>query len=175
MARIRIYGLLLCAALILAAVLSGCDGKNSIPDYRDTPFSATVEWMAGELLIVAQVEADLQGSLKIELIEPEELSGIRLLSEGERRRILCGETELNGESMAPLFETVGLLLPVGERRVICETEWEGERVMYAEIEGVKRVELYLKPDSGVPVGLVCGDRALRVRSFEIGSSEGETP
>ncbi len=175
MERIRLYAVLLCLPLIIAALLSGCGGKSALPDYRNDAFSAVVEWKAGALSIKARVESDGQGTLRIELTEPKELSGMILLAEGERRRVSCGDAEMEATGLETLFETVGLLLPAGERRVVCETEWEGERVMYAEIEGEKRVELYLDPESGVPIGVVCGERVLRVRAFESVSSEGGVP
>ncbi len=173
MERIRLYAILLCAVLILGGLLGGCGGKNTLPDYRDYAFRARVSWNVGELGMEAVAVSDLQGSLRIELTEPKELSGLVLLLEGERRSVLCADTEVDGAGMAPLFETVELLLPVGERDVICQTEWEGESVMYAETEE-KGVELYLDPHSGAPVGVVRGDTTVRVLSFEFFSLKEET-
>ena len=175
MERIRVRAATITFALILTVALGGCGGKNRLPDYRDVAFCARVAWETDGAFMEALVVSDLQGTQRIELLAPKELSGFVLLSEGRQKRILCGGVEMKGESMSALFETVGVILPAGERRVICRTEWEGESVMYAQVEGDPAVELYLDPESGVPIGIVRGDLTVRVRSFEERSEGREAP
>lgn len=173
MERLRQYALLLCAVLILGTALGGCGERNSISDYRDFPFSAVVSWTVGEMSVKARIDVSSDGTVCAEMMEPCELAGIVLISQGKERKILCGDIELEAGGMDPFFDTVHLLLPVGTRRVVCTTEWEGVRVTYAEIEGEKKVELYLEPESGAPIGIRCGETVLTVHSFEFRLQKGE--
>ena len=172
MERLRGSGVWLLMLLLLFAPI-GCGRQSLPPDYRDAPFSARIGWEENGEELEARVIRGADGEVVLELLEPEGLRGITLVSVGGRLLIRCGETEMDGSPWEPLFSVTELLLPRGERRAVCQTKWEGEDVLYVEIEQTE-IELYVDMESGIPKEIRRGGRALRILSFEMLEREGET-
>lgn len=155
------------APLLVAlwVALFGC-GARLPDDYRDRPFTALVFWQTNGTAVTARFETDGTGKTEMVLTSPEGLAGVTLTAEGEKRTLRCGHAVLEGGYAQPLFDVMALMLPVGERRAVCEAEWGGERVWYAEITGDVPTELYLSRERGVPVALRRGEICLEILEFE---------
>ena len=171
---LRVVQTVLSLVLVLSCV--SC-GRARLPaDYRMAAFDARVSWTVEGLSVLAVLRADapVEGArgIRMEMISPQTLSGVVLTRQEGQWRVACGELETDASLLRELTAFAELLLPMGEITPVCETEWQGETVLYAEIvhnteEGEKCVyELYLDLETGEPRSIRQGERALEIRSFQ---------
>lgn len=171
MERIKLYIKLFLVLVVFPIALGGCASGALPTDYRNEPFRAQITWQTDSVRLSTSVRWESSGRREMEILEPKEWMGLVLMEEGNKRMVRYGDVTMDGAGMEALFERMELLLPTGERRGVCKTEWKGETVMYVEIEGETVVELYLEPESGIPRAIRRGDVTLEIQSFERISQE----
>ena len=160
--------------LLLCTLLSGCrlHGRN-LPDYRERDFRAEVRLDFLEVPVYAEVLAErAEGAAyatlrHVRLLSPPSLVGIELFCEGDAVILSRDGIQIATAGAMTWWDACALLCAEGALRSVCNTEWEGLSLDYAEISsGVGVVEVYRDLDTGIPKRICEGERALTVIRFE---------
>ncbi len=160
--------------LLLCALLGGCRaGYRDLPDYRARDFRAEVRMDLGEIPVYAEVLAEraegaVYATLRgVRLLAPPSLAGIELSCEDGTVMLSRDGIRTAAAGAGAWWETCALLCAEGVLRSVCDTEWEGLPLDYAEItSGDRVVEVYREIETGNPKRLCEGDRSLTVIRFE---------
>ncbi len=160
--------------LLLCVLLVGCrpSGRN-LPDYRARDFRAEVRLEFGEVDVYAEVLAEREENAAyatlrhVRLLAPPSISGIELTLEGETVILARDGIRTPAAGATVWWDACTLLCAEGTLRSVCDTEWEGLSLDYAEIRsGARMVELYREPETGIPKRIVDGETELTVIRFE---------
>ena len=160
--------------ILLCAMLAGCRaGRRNLPDYREGDFRAEVRIDLGELPVYAEVAAErAEGATyaalrEVRLLAPPSLAGIVLTCEDGTVMLSRDGIRTAAAGAVAFWEACVLLCAEGALRSVCDTEWEGLALDYAEITSDTRVvEVYRDPETGIPKRLCEGNTSLTVIRFE---------
>ena len=161
--------LCLCLCLCMSMCLCGC--TPALPDHRERSFCATVSFENEGTRVCAEVEGLAEDGgrarlVRVTLSAPSALAGA-ILTEREDGPILSLEgIETPAVGLSSIWQRCALLCAEGGMREVCDTEWEGRSVRYAEIgEGQGRVCLWRDPETGIPLRVAQGEHVLTVERF----------
>lgn len=158
--------------LMLTVLLVGCRGAGpATPDYRASPFRAEVRWESGGISTYAELETAWEnGALvlsSVRLLAPPSLEGITLRCENGEIVLVRDGLDMTAAGAARWWETASLVCAAGTLSYVCDTEWQGLALEYAEIaDGEGVVEVLRERTTGTPVRIACGERVLTVIRFE---------
>lgn len=161
-------------SLILILSLSSCASAPHLPDYREGIIDAEIVWCDGttELSMRVHIEAasDNQTSrdLTVELLTPPALEGIIITRKADEISVACGEMQANAEALSSYLYPTDLLLTTGVITPVTQTELDGVKVQYAQIQKENEnesYELFLSPETGYPKEIRHGKESLQIRNF----------
>jgi hypothetical protein len=164
------------ALLLLSSMLPllvCCGRSSSLPDYRGTSFSAELRWESEGQTVSAiaeygpPTEGEAPRELSLFFTSPDALKDARLVRRGERVTFTLHGLTVDGASFDSLLSVAELLLTEGVIESVCDTEWEGLSLRYAEIKTSdgRLLSLWLDPSDGAPKRLQCGNVDLTVLHF----------
>jgi len=160
------------AVLVVALLLVGCRPTGrAAADYRERPFRAEVRWERGGVTVYAEAETVMEnGALMlsyVRLLAPPSLAGIEMRMENGALVLLRDGIRMTATGAKAWWETVSLLCASGSLTYVCDTEWAGLSLEYAEIsDGEAVVEVLREPTTGVPKRITQGEISLTVIRFE---------
>ena len=158
--------------LMVAAMLVGCRATGrGTPDYRTEPFRAEIRWDCEGVTVYAEIETMLADGVlslySLRLLSPPTLAGIELICENGKLVLAREGIRMTAVGAAGWWKSASLLCNAGELRYVCDTEWEGLALEYAEItDGTRVTEVLREPNTGIPKRLAEGENALTVIRFE---------
>ena len=160
--------------LFLCVLLGGCRaGRRGLPDYRTCDFRAEVRMDLGEGTAYAEILADRgEGATpatlrEVRVLAPPSVAGIVLSCEDGTVMLSRDGIHTAAAGAVAFWEACALLCADGSLRSVCDTEWEGLVLDYAEITSDTRtVEIYRDPETGIPKRACEGGVALTVIRFE---------
>lgn len=158
--------------LTVATLLVGCRGTGKgTPDYRMEPFCAEVRWERDGVTVCAETETAWEDGVltlsSLRLLSPPSLSGIEVTRANGKLVLVREGICMTASGAEEWWETASLLCAVGEMHYVCDTEWEGLSLEYAEIgDGTRVVEVLREPNTGIPKRIAEGALALTVIRFE---------
>ena len=166
--RNAVVWLWVCVALV------GCRSRGAnLPDYRVCDFRAEVRVELGEEPFYAEVlaeqdEGEAYAVLRhVRLLAPPALAGIELtVEEGAVVLARDGICEASAGAEA-WWNACSLLCAEGVIRSVCEREWEGLPLDYAEISSGERVMgVYRDARTGIPKRICLDETVLTVIRWE---------
>ncbi len=158
--------------LLLLTLLVGCRPCGRLTaDYRESPFRAEIRFERGGVTVYAEAETTRTDGVltlsSLRLLAPPSLAGIELVREGESLILLRDGLRTSSVGAGEWWETASLLCAAGKLCYVCDTEWEGLSLEYAEItEGDCVYEVLREAETGIPKRISSGERSLTVIRFE---------
>ena len=158
--------------LIFLPILAGCRSVGvATPDYRERAFRAEVRICQQGMTVYAEVEAERVGEeialSHVRLLFPPSVAGIEIFYEADAPILVRDGLRMPSYGAEGWWEVASLLCAEGTMRYVCNTEFEGLALEYAEIDdGERTVSVFREKGTGIPKRVTDGTRELTVIRFE---------